>query len=178
MKRRPAGFSLLELVVVIAIVSTLAAVLFERMLLYQEQVEKTVMEQTAGIIRSALTIEVAGMIARGRNEEIPLLLEENPMGWLAETPDNYAGELFEPRPGDVPPGHWYFDRKDRYLVYLVDHGAHFVPDPGGRKWVRYRLRLVYHEPRQRSGAAAAQSGVREIGGIVLEPVEKYSWAPD
>ncbi|MGH8743276.1 MAG: type II secretion system protein, partial [Burkholderiales bacterium] len=48
------GFTLIELIVVVTIISFLAAILLNRIPLYQEAAEKTAMEQTVGVIRSAL----------------------------------------------------------------------------------------------------------------------------
>lgn len=167
-----AGFTLFELVLVIAVVSVLAGVLFSRMLFYQEAAEKAVMEETASALGSALYIQVAGRVARGRNEEIPKMAQRNPMDWLAKKPKNYYGEYYNPMPGDVPPGNWYFDLKDHHLVYLVERGEHFVPGPDGRKWVRYRLKLIYNEPQPDS---EAETGEKELGGLVLEAAGTYSW---
>ena len=172
LKRAQRGFTLLELIIVITIVSILATVLLNRLLDYQERSEKDAMEQTAGILRSALHLQVVDLIARDRLGDIPKLLNENPITWLAEKPHNYQGEYFDPAPGQIEPGSWYYDLKARQLVYLVDRGRHFLPDSTGRKAVRYEVALVYNQERQ---AATDIPATRQVGGVVLQLAEPYRW---
>ena len=170
-KPREAGFTLFELIVVVILVAVFAGVLLGRFLLYQEMAEKTAMEQTAGAVRSALNIQVAGLIARGRTEDIPKLATLNPMNLLTEQQKNYIGEFYETSMDDIPPGSWYFDLRHRELVYLVYRGGHFVPAEDGSKRVRYKVALVYNNGLLSSG----QSGRKELGGVVLREVAPYKW---
>jgi general secretion pathway protein G len=170
---RSAGFTLFELIIVIVLVAVFSGMLLGRFLMYQEAAEKTAMEQTAGAIRSALNIRLAALIARGRTAEIPKLVTLNPITLLVEKQRNYAGEYYDVSGSDIPPGSWYFDLKNKELVYLVDRGAHFVPDKSGRKRVRYRASLVYNEDLSDATAASA----KEVGGIALKEVEPYIWKP-
>lgn len=172
-KSRSAGFTLFELIIVIILVAVFAGILLGRFQMYQEAAEKAAMEQTAGAIRSALNIQLAALIARGRTEDIPRLAALNPVTLLAEKQRNYAGEYYDTAGSDIPPGSWYYDLKNRQLVYLVDRGAHFVPDKDGRKWVRYRVGLVYNNALSGAGNAAD----REIAGIAFREVEPYTWKP-
>jgi prepilin-type N-terminal cleavage/methylation domain-containing protein len=172
MGRRAQGFTLFELVVVIIIISTLAAVLLDRVLFYQEAAEKVAMEQMAGTLRSALHLQIADRLVKGKTRELPLLAEDNPMDWLAEQPPNYVGVRFNPKPGDVPKGDWYFDLKDKELVYIVARGSHFTPDKAGRKEVRYKVRLVYSREAQVNQGSADE---KEINGVILALAEPYQW---
>ena len=171
-RTRSAGFTLLELVTVIIIASILAGVLIGRFLIYLEIGEKTAMEQTVGAIRSGLNIQMAGLITRCRMEDIPRLVGTNPMKFLAGQQKNFAGEFYGGKLPEIAPGSWYFDMKDKYLVYLVDRDAHFVPGADGQKWVRFRLSPVFNESFQ---DGSQKSLVKEIGGVVLEEVEPYKW---
>lgn len=172
LRLRADGFTLFELIVVIILVSLLSGMLFRRFLDYQEVAEKAAMEQTAGAIRSALAIQMAGLIAQGKVEELPKLATLNPVTLLAEVQKNYAGEFYEPGADDIPPGSWYYDLKRKQLVYRVQRGEHFVPDEQGNKSVRYRVSLVYNQPLDRTAPATE---VRNIGGVVLQEVEPYVW---
>jgi prepilin-type N-terminal cleavage/methylation domain-containing protein len=165
-RHRNAGFTLLELMVVVSIIGVLAAVFLDRVLRYQEDAELAAMEQTVGILRSALHLQIAGILTRGAPGDLNKLANQNPMDWLAEKPRNYSGEYFDPKAGQVPPGNWYFDLKDRQLVYLVDRGEHFKPDRDGMKWVRYRTSLIL-------GEFAGHD--KEVVGVVLAPVRPYHW---
>lgn len=164
---RSRGFTLFELVLVIVVVALAASILFGRTLDYQEMAEKTAMEQTAGVVRSALAMQLSGLIARGRMEDIPKLKAVNPMMLLAEVPKNYVGEYYG-TPDDIPAGSWYFDLKSRELVYLIRHGMHFQSKQKGSKAVLYRVNLVYND-----WLPAADS--KEAGGILLQEVQPYTW---
>ena len=166
------GFTLFELLVVIAIIGTLGAVLLDRVLRYQEYAEKTAMEQTAGILRSALHLQLAEYLVRGKWQDVEKMALSNPMDWLAEKPENYLGEYLYPKPGEIPPGNWYFDLENRTLIYLVRSDRHFVADGEDRKWVRYQVSPVYGDNGKESGLAADK---REINGIRLTLVEAYQW---
>jgi len=172
-KSRSAGFTLFELIIVIILVGMFAGVLLGRFQMYQEAAEKAAMEQTAGAIRSALNIQLAALIARGKAEDIPRLAALNPVTLLAEKQRNYVGEYYDTAGSDIPPGSWYYDLKNRQLVYLVDRGAHFLPDKSGKKWVRYRVGLVHNDALPGAGNAPN----REIAGITFTEVEPYVWKP-
>jgi prepilin-type N-terminal cleavage/methylation domain-containing protein len=170
--KRAQGFTLFELVVVIIIISTLAAVLMDRVLFYQEAAERAAMEQMAGTLRSALHLQIADRLLKGKTRELPLLAEDNPMDWLAEQPANFAGVRFNPKPGEVAKGDWYFDLKDKQLVYIVARGSHFTPNPAGRKEVRYKVRLVYSRDAQVNPSGVDE---KEINGVILALAEPYQW---
>lgn len=166
--KQHAGFTLFELIIVIIIVSTLGVVLLDRLWRYQEQAEKAAMEQLVGTLKSALSIQVAGLIAKGQVDAVPQLVKENPINWLTEKPGNYLGEYFAPTATQIAPGNWYFDLKDRELVYLPLRTEHFKAMQGSRKWVRYKLDLVYNPVRVAVRAP-------EVGGIVLRLTTPYTW---
>lgn len=169
-KKHEAGFTLLELVVVVGLVGILAVVAIDRLLYVREQAEKTVMEQTASILKSALRLQMADLIARQETAKIAGLAGQNPMNWLAEKPGNYLGEFDRAAAPNAPRGSWYFDTTERALVYLVDRGDYFVPDALGRKQVRYRVVLVA------GGQVLAESADKSgIDGVTLSLIEPYKW---
>lgn len=169
---RTSGFTLFELIVVIIVVAVLSGILLGRFLTYQELSEKTAMEQTAGAIRSALTIQMAGLITHGRAEDIAKLADVNPITLLMRKQKNYVGEFYEPDLKEISPGSWYFDLKQRQLVYLIHQGRHFLPDRSGVKRVRYRINVVYNEA---VANGSNKNGKRNLGGVILEEVEPYIW---
>ena len=173
MLKRAQGFTLIELLVVIIIISTLGAVLLDRVLFYQEAAEKAAMEQLAGTLRSALHLQIADRFLKGKTADIAALGQDNPMDWLAEQPANYVGERFAPQVGKVSRGNWYFDLKDRQLVYVVWRGEHFAPNKQGRKEVRYAVRVVYAHKEIQAGQENADK--QDINGVILALAEPYQW---
>jgi len=128
------------------------------------------MEQVAGALQSALTIQFGSLITRGKEDEVNTLAMENPMDWLAKKPSNYAGEFFDLTPQSVSAGNWAFDLKSRNLVYVVDRGEYFTPGKDGVKWVRYRVNVDYENLLGESG-----KGRKALVGMVFEPTEPYHW---
>ncbi|MBI2313135.1 MAG: type II secretion system protein [Betaproteobacteria bacterium] len=167
------GFTLFELILVIIIVSGLAVVAFDRLFVYQEAAEKAAMEQVAGSLQSAANLQFSRLVVRANLEGVARLMEENPVDWLVRKPDNYAGEFYDPGPGEVALGNWYYDRKDRTLVYLVRRGEHFTVPGDDAKRVGYRLKIVYNRRGTDREASASGAGV---AGVVFEPVHPYSWS--
>jgi general secretion pathway protein G len=171
--RAIAGFTLLELIVVACIAAVLGGVLLNRMQFYQRVAEKTAMEQTAGIVRSALNLRVASLIAKNRFEQIHDLVNENPMNWLAQKPANYAGEYFGDRAMEsVVSGQWYFDLKDRNLVYLVHNRREFVGKNLTSARIRFRTKLIFDE---NFPGARGQVAGKPIEGVVLEQIDPHVW---
>lgn len=168
---RERGVTLLELVVVAAVIGVLVSVFLDRVLFYQERTEKWVMEMTARNIRTGLRMQLADMMIHNRQSEIPLLAEVNPINWLASKPSNYLGEYDGPEPEEIQASGWYFDVKDKTLVYLPDMTGHFQPDHAGRKRVRYRVAPVYGRDKENGGAADN----KVVEDMVLELRESYRW---
>jgi len=142
MRCRQAGFSLPELMVVVAVLAIFAGLLLERLLYYQEVVEKLHMELTARALKSALRMEIANDLMAGRRISVARLARENPMEWLDQKPANYAGETTKLDLERSQQGSWYFDSDHGELVYLVNRGRHFQLDSEGYKRVRYRVSSV------------------------------------
>ena len=165
------GFTLLELIVVISIVAVLAGLLLSRITFYQEQAEKTAMQQVAAAVQTALVMRYGALVARGATtpKDVNSLVTDNPMNWLQQTPRNYAGEYFDPTSKAVAPGNWIFDLKSRDLIYVVDRGEYFTPGKDGNKWVRFHVRLEYDSILGRPEAG------KELTATLFEPVEPYHW---
>lgn len=168
------GFTLLELMIVATIVAIVAAMLLVRLRDFQEQAEKAAMMQVVGNIRSGLHLKLADVIVKGEVNQIPRLLEINPMDVLADKPDNYRGEVYGVTTQSVVSGNWYFDLRDRNLIYFVNNDAHLQDAAHGEgkpKEIRYRLKLVKAAIR-----VTGKSGPdTEIEGVTLEEVVPYKW---
>lgn len=165
-----AGFTLFELIVVVCIVAVLAGILLHRLRVYQEAAEKASMQQTAAAIKSALQMRVAAYLINGRDNDIEKLRSENPVNWLQERPQNYAGEFYSDAYARVAPGSWYFDLAHRELVYVIDLASHFKRGADGRKWVRYRVKIEYEEQPQQNAPPR-----KVLSAVSFVPVQPYVW---
>ena len=81
--RHGSGFSLLELVVVIAIISVLLAVAIVKLWPLQVEAERVAMEHVLGSLRSALGIKVADYFVRNDVAGVRTLTDTNPMDRLS-----------------------------------------------------------------------------------------------
>lgn len=162
------GFSLFELIVAMIVISLLGLVLLDRLQYYQEQAEKSAMEQTLTILRIALQIRKGELMARGEEAQISRLAKENPMRWLSHTPTNYAGETDGASPR-VAAGSWYYDRRAQTLVYKVKHNRHLA---GGREEIRFRIR---GEDTENIKASPEMAVNNRIGSLFLQAVPPYTW---
>ncbi len=162
MRRKQAGFSLLELMIVAGILAIFAGLLLNRLHYYQETAEKTNMEATVKALQSGLRFEMARALMAGQKIDFQRLIHENPMNWLEKKPPNYLGE-YGSHMGDPARGGWYFDAAKRELIYLPALGDHFVPDSEGQIRVRYRVELL-------AGKSPSETVMAR-----LKEVETYSW---
>ncbi|MEK6208768.1 MAG: hypothetical protein AABM64_00125 [Pseudomonadota bacterium] len=162
------GASFVEFAVCMALIGIFVCVLLERALYYQEYAEKTAMESTAENIRTGLRYKMADLILANRVSEIATLADENPMNWLAERPPNYLGEL-DSAPANEPKGQWYFDKRNRELVYTVNNRRYFSQSTYRDFSVRYRAMRV-------SAGAVTDSSPNFTGTWVsLVLVAEYGW---
>ena len=108
----------------------MAGILLNRLRVYQEAAEKAAMQQTAAAIKSALQMRVAAYMINGRDNDIEHLRSENPVNWLQERPQNYAGEFYADAYARVAPGSWYFDLSHREMIYVINLGHYFKRGAG------------------------------------------------
>jgi prepilin-type N-terminal cleavage/methylation domain-containing protein len=167
------GFSLLELVIVIVIISVLMVLAISRLMALQVDAERVTMETVTGTLRSAIGIKIAESIVKMQVADLAALESSNPMDLLAETPRNYLGERDRVDPATLEDGNWYFDKQAKVLVYLVRHKGFFTGGLSNPPRARFALRLVYSD---KNGNGVFDPGVDAIEGLRLSPVEKYSWS--
>lgn len=168
--RSAKGFTLIELVIVTAIVVTLIAVSLNRLGNYQEQAEKAAMVEVAGTLQNALLMQFGRIVVRGQEAMIGTLESDNPMTWLARMPTNYVGEFSDLERETVPAGNWAFDLKSHELIYVPQRTDSFESGKDEKKWVRYRVRLLYDPLLTASGSSG-----KVLAGALFEPVVPYRW---
>lgn len=161
------GFTLFELAVVASVIAVLVSVLGHRMSFYQEEAELAAVERMVASMRSALIMKAGALLAADRKRELPALLEENPIGLLAEKPRNYLGEYYSPDVRELPDGNWYFDLSEKMLVYLLNNGK--TLERGGANLLKFKVKL------HRLPVSSAKPGVSsENGGLVLDVAANHA----
>jgi prepilin-type N-terminal cleavage/methylation domain-containing protein len=170
--RAERGFSLLELLIVVVIISVLLVVAIDRLLRLRFEAERVTVQSVIAALRSGLYIEFAAAAAGGQQARIEAARGSNPMARLAEKPEGYAGEFFGPDPRLFAPGTWYFDTRDRALVYVVRFPEQFTTPLGGPP----RLRLAVEpdfDDLDRNGRF--DPGRDPVRGLRLAALEPYYW---
>lgn len=160
------GFTLIELIIALIILSVLATASEQRLAVYQELAEKATMDATLSIIKTGLQIRLAQLIIDNRQREAVSLEKTNPMAWLSEKPANYLGAYRRPPEGRS----WYYDERRDELVYVAQAADHLrIPMTDGTKQIRFRTRLL------RDKVHAGGTVIDSVSGVTLVPVFPYSW---
>jgi general secretion pathway protein G len=171
---RGAGFSLIELAVVIVIVGILIAVVLDRLLPLIGRAERAAFMQTQADLQSALLLEAAQRITAGESARLGELTVGDPMRLFLRPPLNYLGPLKPGETDKVPGATWYFDEQDGRLAYRVGRHTRFDPLGGTRDRVEFRVAFVFDD---RDGDDRFDPAKDRFGGLRLEPVHAYAW-PD
>ena len=161
--RRREGFTLIELILVICLVSVLAVAAAERFLYYQERAEKAAMESVLAGVKMGLQIRMAEMFMTNQQVKASELESENPMRWLQEPPVTYAGEYATP----VKSGYWYYAARDHELAYVPTSSSFLDTGQPGSKELRFRVVIRYE--------SNAITGGRTPAGVGVVPVREFKW---
>ncbi len=167
-----AGFTLLELTVVVVVISVLFLFAYQRYLDLLVDVEKSSVEQTLGILRSAIGMKVAQVIVNGKIAELKNYEGSNPVKLLAEMPKNYRGERANPDSFEGQGGLWYFNTTTGMLVYQVKNTQAFFNAGEGRPRMRFQVQLVF-EDNNHNGRFDHK--IDDPAGLRLRPLDRYSW---
>lgn len=179
-KGHHAGFSLLELVIVISLILLLFLAVWWRLLPLRGDAEAAHVATTIGTLRSALGLEVAERIVKRSLERdsfgsIAGLDRSNPMPLLGQAPGNYIGEVNSSQSATIQPGSWYYHPPSHQLRYRVHFPRYLSRAPETDRpvelaWV-VRLRYVDHNE---SGSYHAPTDA--LRGVALEALNNPQWA--
>jgi len=172
--RRARGFTLLELIVVVAAVALLAGVALNRLLPLVGRAQRAAFLQVQNELKSALLLEAAERITRGESHTLPDLAAQNPMALLLEPPANYVGVVRRVDAAAIPRASWYYDERQGHLAYRVGRHTRFDAQGGPRDLIELEVAFVYQD-RDADGMFDA-AGDR-FDGLRLTPVHAYKW-PD
>jgi prepilin-type N-terminal cleavage/methylation domain-containing protein len=162
------GFTFFELAVVITIISILGAVALSYYYKLLVDVERTSMARDLGVMRSAVSMQVAGHFVAGDMSGLKKLVDSNPMDLLAEKPKNYLGVIGHYKIEDIEKGSWFYDSKEQALIYLVRNQLYFETTLSPPARARFKIYPVY------SDRLGGDKG-RYISGLTLKELEPYRW---
>ena len=162
------GFSALELVIVIAVISVLVVVVLHYYYKLLVDVERSTMELDLTTMRSAISLQVADHFAKGTLSELKKLIRSNPVDLLDKKPVRYLGVISHYKLDDIEKGHWFFDAEKSILIYLVKNQLYFETALNSPLRARFAIEPVY--------SLGGQQGQKiYITGLSLEKQEPYRW---
>ena len=169
--RRQQGFTLIELVVVIIIISGLLYFAFDRLLKLEVQAERASMAQVIGNINSALAMVISKHIAQGNITGLNKYIDSNPMDLMAQTPPSYLGS-FSGQPPQLAKGQaWYFDQQAHSLVYVTGSPQYFKSDGPKKSVTQLKILPVYDD---NNGNGFFDAGDKLVG-LKLAATAPYHW---
>ncbi|MBN2644959.1 MAG: prepilin-type N-terminal cleavage/methylation domain-containing protein [Desulfuromonadaceae bacterium] len=169
--RNQKGFTLIELVVVLVVLSLLAAVAVPKFIEVTKQAEASSVKGVLGNLRSALSLRMAQGIINGDDMakwaydgtvEADRLYPMQDL--LIEKPEAYLGVVSN----STDRGAWFDDAENHELVYVFKNDDVLSGGSGtSPRTLRFHIVRVDED--------GVVSGAGETAGLVLSPVSTYSW---
>lgn len=171
-RRSASGFSLLELVVVIALIGTLISVAATRLLPYIDEAERVAVLRVEGQLRSSINMEAAQRIVRGQSASLTDLDGSNPVKFLLEPPKNYVGERLQQEIGQVPARRWYFEQDRQRLVYRLGEPFGLPVHDESIEDPAFVVRVAFADS---NGDGVFEAQRDELYGVRLQRVAGAEW---
>ena len=169
-QRKVQGFTLLELVVVVVLVSILVLVALDRVWILRIHAERAAVQTVAGNIRSALGLEVAKYALANELYKVAAMDGSNPIPLLAQAPGDYIGEITD-EAAVKKKGIWYFNSQSQALVYRVQFDEYFKSDLNA-PFIRLQVKLLYGD-KNNNGKFDFKTDT--IDGLDLVDLDSYHW---
>jgi prepilin-type N-terminal cleavage/methylation domain-containing protein len=141
--RTTSGFTLIELILVVAILGTLAAIALPAYVSMSRQAESASVEYMTGTLSSALNVNAAKLLASGQP-----IAAHNPFDDLIRHPDNYAGAFGDVDLTNCQPGQWAYQTGNAangywpVLIYRPKVTMAAAFGWGGVQWIIYTVTAV------------------------------------
>jgi prepilin-type N-terminal cleavage/methylation domain-containing protein len=167
---RDRGFTLWELMVVVALVIVLFATAIENLLPLRGAAESAAFIATTGGLRSATGLEATRRVMKGGEAALRDMDGGNPMDWLAVRP-GYDATIERGDLHTVAPGKWAYDAGSSTLFYRVRYPEYFngsYTDPHG---VRFRVTVS----RVRGTVREVRLEQRDTAAWTMEGSELRRW---
>jgi hypothetical protein len=116
--RPPRGATRLEFAVCAIVFGLLAGTLLYYLLRYRAEAEQAGVRYQVASMRTALAGRVMAAELAGNPAALQALVGSNPVALLQSTPPDYRGDMEQTSARELPASGWFFDEKQRILVYL------------------------------------------------------------
>lgn len=162
--RRARGATRFEFAVCAIVFGILAGALLHYMLRYRAEAELAGVRYQVASMRTALAGAVMKAELAGDPAAVQALVGSNPVKLLQGAPPGYRGELDQINVQEIPVGSWFFDRKQRILVYVFSGNETF-------SGTRYSTRSYRVESLCLPTNNAKPPGTPGKPGVVLHQVD-------
>lgn len=152
---RQAGFTLLELIVVVVLVVLFFAVALDNLLPLRGAAERAQVMHTEGVLRSALGLQAAERVLGKGTRGLRELTRENPLDWLAIKPATSKSGTLE----GMTAGSWAWLSQSNTLAYRLRY-PEYVEGVYAGEWLRYRVVLSGRDSRPTNLALIALDSPR------------------
>lgn len=166
------GAVLFEQIVLLLLILVLFWITLIRVWELRHIAEQTHVETIIGSLRSTIGIEVSHRILRQGMDAVAAMENSNPIQYLAHPPPNYLGELGQPEAEEVEGYQWYFDRREKALVYRINHPEQFSTSLPGVARIRLAIKLDYTDVNNNG---RFDSPTDHLQSIRLVPLEPFRW---
>jgi len=166
------NLSRFELALVVVILGVLVLIFTRRIQRVEAEMERTSVELMARQIRNYLTVMKMTALAEGRYAGIARWAGGNPFELMQYKPDDYFGETTRDTPDKVPPGNWYYDKRDGNLIYKVRRSGYLRTDLAGPARIRFRLDINYQDS---NGNGRYDPDGDRFVGLSFHALDHYEW---
>ncbi len=166
------GFSIIEMVIVIVLISVLMAFGITRLLQYVDEAERIGVLTLESRLRSTLMLVAAKRIAGGQAASIAELDGSNPMTLLLLAPANYVGELSSQDTKYAPRRNWYFNLATRRLIYNQGLPFGWTDEQEWAANPEFEIQVSFDD---RNGNGVFDPGRDEFFGVRLNRAAGADW---
>jgi prepilin-type N-terminal cleavage/methylation domain-containing protein len=137
LRERNAGFTLIELVIIIVVLGILAAVAIPKFLNVTKEAEKSSLANMVSSLESAISVYTAKQIINSGSITV-----HNPFDDLSNVPSNYNGVNDPVTPANTPDGTWSWRTSGNWIMYNPKAPVTGGWQTGGEDFIIYQVQAV------------------------------------